>query len=113
MVLDWGMSDKFGHVALGGRRDQVFLGEEIAQRREYSESTAREVDKEVKNILEKAYNRAIETIKERREGLDRVVETLLEREEIPGSEVLKILGVENGNDKKDEQKRAAREVVEA
>jgi len=113
MVLDWGMSDKFGHVALGGRQDQVFLGEEIAQRREYSESTAREVDQEVKDILEKAYNRAIETIKERRGGLDRVVETLLEREEIPGSEVLKILETEDGNDKKDKQEKAAREVVEA
>ena len=95
MVLDWGMSEKFKNVAFGGGGgEQVFLGEEIAQRRDYSETTAREVDEEVKSILNHAFQRAKDTLKEHREGLEQVVERLLEVEEIPGEEVLEILGLE-------------------
>lgn len=102
MVLDWGMSDKFKNIALGGGGEQqVFLGEEIAQRREYSESTAREVDQEVKAILNEAFERAKGTLKERREGLDKVVDRLLEVEEVPGEEILDILGLEKGDGKPD------------
>ncbi len=94
MVLSWGMSGKLGHMAFGERQDQVFLGEEIAQRREYSERTAREVDEEIKAILDRAYEHAVDTLKEHRDALDRLAEALLEKEEIPGKEVLEIVGVE-------------------
>jgi len=94
MVLDWGMSEKLGHMALGGRRQQVFLGEEIAHRREYSEATAREVDEEIKLIVDEAYQRARETLQTHRHKLDAVADALLEREEIPGDEVLRLVGVE-------------------
>jgi len=94
MVLDWGMSEKFKNVALGGGGEQqVFLGEEIAKQREYSESTAREVDKEVKSILNQAFNRAKRTLEEHQEGLEKIVDRLLEVEEIPGEEVLELLGI--------------------
>jgi len=94
MVLDWGMSEKFKNVALGGGGEQqVFLGEEIAKQRDYSESTAREVDKEVKSILNQAFNRAKGTLEEHQEGLEKIVERLLEVEEIPGEEVLDLLGI--------------------
>lgn len=94
MVLDWGMGERFRHLALGGRREQVFLGEEIAQRREYSEMTAREVDEEIKAILEESYERAVGTLQEHRSELDRVAEALLESEEIPGEKVLELIGVD-------------------
>lgn len=94
MVLDWGMSPRLGHVALGGRRDQVFLGEEIAQRREYSETTARLVDEEIKEILDEAFQRAKGTLEEHRDAMDRLVDALLEKEEIPGPEVLRLLGLD-------------------
>jgi cell division protease FtsH len=94
MVLDWGMGERFRHVALGGRREQVFLGEEFAQRREYSETTAREVDEEIKQILEETYQRAVNTLQEHRDALDRLAEALLEYEELPGNEVLEIIGVD-------------------
>jgi cell division protease FtsH len=93
MVLDWGMSAKFKHMALGGRREQVFLGEEIAQRREYSETTAREVDEEIKTILSGAYEKAVATLQEHRDALDRLATVLLEQEEIPGERVLELVGV--------------------
>lgn len=95
MVLSWGMSDRLGHLAFGGRQEQVFLGEELAQRREYSEQTAREVDEEIKTILDSAYQRAIETLQQHRGALDRLAEALLEKEEISGERVLEIIGVED------------------
>lgn len=95
MVLDWGMSKRLGHVALGGRREQVFLGEEIAQRREYSEQTAREIDEEIKAILDQAYDRAASTLKEHRDKLERLADALLEKEEIPGDEVLALIEMED------------------
>lgn len=97
MVLDWGMSERLGSVALGGAREHVFLGEEISQRKDYSEATAREVDQEIKSILDHAFDRASSTLEEHREGLDQLAEELLEREEIPGDEVLEIIGVGEGS----------------
>jgi len=93
MVLDWGMSERLGHVALGGNREQVFLGEEIGQHREYSEATAREVDEEVRAIVEEAYERALSTLREHRPALDRVAQALLAKEELAGSEVLDLVGI--------------------
>ena len=99
MVLDWGMSPKLNHIALGGRSEQVFLGQEIAQRREYSEATAREVDQEIQAILDEAYERAASTLRERREALASLVEILLEEEEIPGKRVLALVGIEDEREK--------------
>ncbi len=94
MVLSWGMSEKLGHLAYGGGQEQVFLGEEIGQRREYSEQTAREVDEEIKAILDRAYEHAVGTLKEHREALDGLAKALIEREEISGDEVAEIVGIE-------------------
>ncbi len=91
MVLDWGMSEKLGPMAAGGQRRQVFLGEEIAHQKNYSEATAREVDEEVKAIVDGAYARAKETIESHRDILDRVAELLKEHEEIEGAEVTELL----------------------
>jgi cell division protease FtsH len=91
MVLDWGMSERFGEVALGGRRQHVFLGEEIAERREYSDETARLVDEEIKSILDEASQRAAEILRNNREGLKRVADTLIEKEEITGKEVKELI----------------------
>lgn len=93
MVVEWGMSERLGHQALEGGTEQVFLGEELAKRREYSESTAQIIDEEVKTILEAAFQRAKATLGEHQEGLERLVEELLDKEEIPGHQVLEILGV--------------------
>lgn len=94
MVLDWGMSPRLGHVALGGESQNVFLGEQIAQKRNYSETTAREVDEEIRSILEEAYERAKNVLEEKKEGLERVVEALLEHEEISGETLLSLLDMD-------------------
>jgi cell division protease FtsH len=95
MVMDWGMSERLGHMALGGRQEQVFLGEEIAQRREFSEETARVIDEEIKAILDQAYQRARSTLEKYSEGLEKLVERLQEIEEVPGEEVKELIGLEN------------------
>jgi len=91
MVLDFGMSEKIGPISPGGRKEQVFLGEEIAQQREYSDETAREVDQEVKKIVDEAYGRAREVLEEHRDTLDQLASLLIEEEEVSGSKVLELL----------------------
>jgi cell division protease FtsH len=92
MVLEWGMSERFTHMALGGEEREVFLGEDLAKTREYSEQTAREIDEEVQTILRKAYSLARKTLEGKRGELDRLVEMLLEHEEIEGQQVLQLTG---------------------
>lgn len=91
MVLRWGMSPGFGLFSSEARKGQVFLGEEMAKPREYSEETARKADGEVREILEQAWSRARTTLQSNREALDRVADLLLEKEEITGQEVMEIL----------------------
>jgi cell division protease FtsH len=93
MVLDWGMSQRLGHVALGSESQEVFLGEELGHRREYSEETARDVDQEVKKILDEAFNRARSVLTEHRAGLDALAEALVEHEALTGKQVIKLLGI--------------------
>ena len=93
MVLSWGMSERFGRVAPAGEQEEVFLGQDIAQKREYSDSTAREVDQEIRRIVESAYERARSTLESHRAGLDRIAESLLEDEEISGERVRQLLGL--------------------
>lgn len=92
MVLDWGMSEKFRFTALGGEREEVFLGEQMGSQREYSDETAREADKEANNILEQAFHRAEDVLKKYKDSLDRLAELLLEREEVMGEEILRLVG---------------------
>ncbi len=90
MVLDWGMSDAFQNIGLGGQREEVFLGEQMGNMREYSDETAREVDKAVQRILENAYKRAVDTLKEHRHAFDKLAAMLVEHEVVFGEEVLKL-----------------------
>ncbi len=91
MVLKWGMSEGLGPMASGSKREQVFLGEEIAQRREFSEETARIVDEEVMGIIDDAYERAVGVLQEKRDALDHIAEVLHDAEEITGDRVRQIL----------------------
>ena len=94
MVTEWGMSDKLGPLAYGKKEEQIFLGREIAQHRDYSEHTAIEIDEEVKRIVSDNYERAKRLIRERKETLDRLTKALLEKETLDGPEIDAIV---NGN----------------
>jgi cell division protease FtsH len=87
MVTEWGMSDKLGPLAYGKKEEQIFLGREIAQHRDYSEHTAIEIDEEVKRIVSENYDRARKLITDRRDTLDKLTEALLEKETLDGPEI--------------------------
>jgi cell division protease FtsH len=80
MVTHFGMSDQIGPVAVGDSEHEVFLGREIGQRRIVSESVAERVDREVKRLVNEAYETASTTLRENRELLESIAEALLERE---------------------------------
>ncbi len=87
MVTSWGMSDVLGKIHLQDESGNVFLGEELARGKQYSEQTAREVDMEMREILEHAYSRSRDILTSERAALEALVEALMEREEINGKEV--------------------------
>jgi cell division protease FtsH len=97
MVCEWGMSD-LGPVTFGKKEQEIFLGREFAQHGDFSESTAVEIDKEVRRILEKAYKTAHEIISGNKNALDRIARKLLERETLDGPEVNQIITEETGTD---------------
>jgi cell division protease FtsH len=86
MVCEWGMSD-LGPMSFGKKEEQIFLGREIAQHRDYSEATAILIDEQVRKLVDRGYDRARKIIEERSDGLARVAEALLEREVLDGAEV--------------------------
>ncbi len=110
MVMDWGMTDKFGHVSFGSNQEEVFLGREMTKQKEFSDSTAREIDQEIQKISQEAYNRALNVLEENREALDRIANLLIEREEIPGDLVTKLLNGEENEPAIEETKPAETQV---
>ncbi len=102
MVCEWGMSDELGPLAYGKKEEQIFLGREIAQHRDYSEATAIEIDKEVKRIIEDSLNTVRNLLNKNRETLERLAENLLERESLNTEQIEQIisgkdLGPNNSN----------------
>jgi cell division protease FtsH len=88
MVCEHGMSQKLGPIAYGDPDENVFLGREIATRRDdFSDETAREIDREVRSIVEAQYATAKRVIQENRDKLNRLAEALLERETLDSEEI--------------------------
>ena len=86
MVTKYGMSERVGAIMLGSDQSEVFLGRDFAQSKEYSEETANIIDEEVKNIIDKGYNTALEILKTHIDKLHAVAGVLLEKEKIDGEE---------------------------
>ncbi|MBM3775831.1 MAG: cell division protein FtsH, partial [Acidobacteria bacterium] len=90
MVCEWGMSE-LGPLSYGKKEEQIFLGREIAQHRDYSEATAVLIDEQVKKLVQGAYERAKQKIQENSGALVRIAETLLQREVLDGNEVMQLI----------------------
>ena len=86
MVTKYGMSERIGTITLGSSQEEVFLGRDFAQAKEYSEETANLIDEEVKSIIDFAYKEAEEILKANMEKLTKVANVLLEKEKIDGEE---------------------------
>lgn len=91
MVCEWGMSEKLGPLTFGKKEEEIFLGREIAQHRDYSEQTAMLIDDEVKKIVNTAMDRADKILKDNMDILHRLSAALLEREILDGEEIDKII----------------------
>jgi cell division protease FtsH len=91
MVTEWGMSDKMGMVAYGDNSQEVFLGHSVTQNKNVSEATAREIDSEIRNIIDTAYNKARRLLTENIEELHRLARGLLEYETLSGDEIRIVL----------------------
>jgi cell division protease FtsH len=90
MVCEFGMSS-MGPVTFGKKEEQIFLGREISQHRDFSEETARAIDAEVRRFVEEGYQSATSILSSNREALERIAQALLEREVLDAGEVTMLI----------------------
>ena len=93
MICEFGMSEKLGNLTLGRRDHQVFLGRDFGEERNYSEETARQIDGEIKMIIDEAYQKAKSELTRHMEQLKSLATILLEKEVLDAEEVRKIVGI--------------------
>lgn len=91
MIMEYGMSEELGPVTYGEKEEQVFLGRDISRHRNFSETVAHTIDREVRRIVDRSYHQAEELLKNNREKLDLIANTLLERETLRGEELNELL----------------------
>jgi cell division protease FtsH len=92
MVCEYGMSENLGPLAFGKKEEEIFLGREIAQHRDYSEETARKIDQEVNNLISENYHKTHKLVTDHLSTLNRLAKALLERETLDGPEIEEIIG---------------------
>ncbi len=93
MVVEYGMSPKFGPLTFETRRGPVFLDGEFSGAKQYSEETAREIDQEVARITRETHVRVKDLLTKRREDLERIARHLLEKEVVDGEKLRSLLGL--------------------
>jgi cell division protease FtsH len=98
MVCEWGMSDEMGPLSYGKKDEQIFLGREFATHKDYSEDTARKIDREVSHIVMKCYENAKKILSDRIDILNKIASELLEKEVLNGLELDEIIGMKTSYD---------------
>mgnify|MGYP000453971787 CR=1 FL=1 len=98
MVCEWGMSEKMGPLSYGSKEEQVFLGRDFSNQKNFSDQTAKLIDQEVKTLVMGGYNRASELLKKNRDILENLAQALLERETLTGDEVKNVIDGKNDFD---------------
>jgi len=91
MITEYGMSDKLGPLTLGQKQNEVFLGRDFATHPDYSEEIAFEIDKEIRRLVDEAFDKARTIITEHRERLETIARTLIDKETIEKDELLALL----------------------
>ncbi len=91
MVCEWGMSEKLGPLTFGKKEEEIFLGREISQHRDYSEETAILIDVEVKTIVNRGMERAMKILNENMDTLHKLSAALLEREILDSDEIDRVM----------------------
>jgi len=93
MVCEWGMSDKLGPVSFGKKDEQIFLGRDMATHKDYSESTAVEIDNEIRRIVEENYTKVKTLLQDNIEQLHKIALALIEKENLNAEEIDEIMGL--------------------
>ncbi|MEA3438042.1 MAG: ATP-dependent zinc metalloprotease FtsH [Thermodesulfobacteriota bacterium] len=114
MIRSWGMSEKLGPLSYAKNEEQIFLGREIAQHRDFSDETARKIDEEISSLIDATYRQAIKVLKENLDILHKLAELLLEKETVQGKELDELIfsmrpGIELPSSKKSEDKTKSAE----
>jgi cell division protease FtsH len=91
MVCEWGMSERLGPMTFGKKEEQIFLGRDFTQLQDYSDGTAEEIDKEVRRLIQDAYDRAKDLLTTNLRVLHRMAEVLLEKESLDGPDIDEII----------------------
>ena len=111
MVCEWGMSEKMGPLTYGTKEEQVFLGKDFSQQKNFSDQTAKLIDQEVKALVMGGYEKACEIITEHRDSLEKMALALLDRETLGASEIKEIINGKippvSGDETKVESEEAA------
>ncbi|MBI2986058.1 MAG: ATP-dependent metallopeptidase FtsH/Yme1/Tma family protein [Deltaproteobacteria bacterium] len=97
MVCEWGMSEKLGPMTFGKKEEEIFLGRDFTQQQDYSQSTAVEIDNEVRRIILESYQRAKDILSNNLHLLHKIAEKLLEKEVLDGSEIDALVQEFGGN----------------
>ncbi|UJX40787.1 ATP-dependent zinc metalloprotease FtsH [Desulfovibrio sp. JY] len=91
MVCSWGMSEVLGPLSYGEHDNEIFLGKDLVHHKNFSEETSRQIDAEVRKIVESAYRRARAILESERDSLEAVAKALLERETITGDDIDRLM----------------------
>jgi len=104
MVCEFGMSDKIGPLTLGGKQGAIFLGRDFSAHPDYSEQVAYEIDKEIRKLVDDAYDKAKDILSTHKDQLDLIATNLIEKETLNKEQVEEIL-----KDKKEEVEKVVTE----
>ena len=107
MVTEYGMSDNIGPLTLGQKQHEVFLGRDFATQPDYSDQVAFEIDNEVRALIDRAHDEALEILQERRAKLDEIAAALMERETIEKQDLEQILSGIEKRPQRDVESRGA------
>ncbi len=102
MICEWGMSEKLGPITFGKKEEQIFLGREFAQHKDYSESTAISIDEEVMDIIYKNHEKAREILTQNIDILNDLAGKLIEKESLNGKEIDEVITTHKPDYKPDE-----------
>jgi cell division protease FtsH len=91
MVTEYGMSDRLGPLTLGQKQEQVFLGRDFASHPDYSDQVAFEIDTEIRQLIDKAHDEALEILTDNRAKLDEIAAALIEKETIEKEDLVALL----------------------
>jgi cell division protease FtsH len=108
MVTRLGMSEKLGYLTFGKSHEQIFLGRDIGDIKDYSEETAKIIDDEVKRIIDECYRKAKDILSENRDKLTALAEKLLEKEVLGEAEVKELVGYSPGKESPEDKKETGK-----